>query len=370
MISDMADRFSPKFRRNVARVIPFGMIWLFTGWMFLLSEALYVGNENINSAIDIRVTPPIFAFASVCIFLLGVQVGIIETLVLQTRFLGYSFLRKITLKFVIYLLMMLLAIGITYPTAALIEMGSSYDLSIIGSKTIQFFLSSMFLNTLLQLSFSLFLCLLYSAVSENLGHNVLLSFFTGKYNRPVVERRIFMFLDMKDSTAIAERLGHDQYFKLLFDYYDLMSAPIINSLGEVYQYVGDEVVVTWKAKQGLPKNNCINCFADIKQSLKRKEDYFMDRYGVVPHFKAGLHMGEVTTGEIGALKKEIFFVGDVLNTSARMQEMCNNYNVDLIISNDLYAELDQNTHNVQQLGDIVLKGKTQPTIVFSVLPMH
>ncbi|MEM6360808.1 MAG: hypothetical protein AAF731_11995, partial [Bacteroidota bacterium] len=54
-ISGMTFLITPKFKRNVLRIIPFGMIWLFTGWMFLLSEALYEGGQVINSVTEILV---------------------------------------------------------------------------------------------------------------------------------------------------------------------------------------------------------------------------------------------------------------------------------------------------------------------------
>jgi len=358
---------TPKFKRNIVRIIPFGLIWLFTGWLFSLSEALLPNSENIDTTTDINLTLPVFIFATLAMTSLGLLVGVIETLILQKRFLGYSFLRKITFKFLIYLLLMLLAICITYPTAVVIESGASFADLWIWEKTGRFLLSPLFFNALLQLSFSLFLCLLYSAVSENLGHSVLLNFFTGKYHSPVVERRIFMFLDMKGSTTIAEKLGHVKYFELLGEYYDLMSNPIINHLGEVYQYIGDEVVVTWKAMQGFENSNCIKCFLNIKQNLKRKQEYFLNKFGVIPDFKAGIHIGEATTGEIGALKKEIVFVGDVLNTAARIQGMCNEHNAELIISNDLRSGLQDNgVYITRPLGDIQLKGKSGAVKLFAV----
>ncbi len=358
---------SPKFKRNLLRIIPFGVIWIFTGWLFMLSEALFAGDQKINPTTDIDLTLPIFAFATISIISLGLLVGVIETLILQKRFLGYSFLRKIIFKFLIYFSLMLLAICITYPTAAAIETGSSVINPEILNKTGRFLLSPLFFNALLQLSFSLLLCLLYSAVSENLGHNVLLNFFTGKYHTPLVERRIFMFLDMKGSTTIAEQLGHVKYFELLGEYYDLMSDPIINHLGEVYQYIGDEVVVTWKADDGLKNNNCIRCFFQIKENLSHKRHHFMERFGVVPDFKAGIHIGEATTGEIGALKKEIVFVGDVLNTTARIQGMCNEYNTDLIISEDLRSQLKgKDMSAMKPLGHIKLKGRVGGVSLFTV----
>ena len=57
----------------------------------------------------------------------------------------------------------------------------------------------------------------------------------------------------------------------------------------------------------------------LKNRLKSRTAWYNQKFGVNPDFKAGIHLGEVTTGEIGALKKEIIFTGDVLNTTARIQ---------------------------------------------------
>ena len=68
-----------------------------------------------------------------------------------------------------------------------------------------------------------------------------------------------MFLDMNDSTSIAEQLGHIKYFKLLREFYSDLSEAIINHMGEVCQYIGDEVVISWKVKSGLANGNCVKC---------------------------------------------------------------------------------------------------------------
>ena len=362
----MASRFSPKFRYYVGRILPFGLIWLLTAWMFSISEALLPQSMNEQGATEIELTLPVFLFAAISLIFLGLLVGTMEILIFQKRFIAYSFLRKITFKFFIYLAIMLSAISITYPTALAIDTKSSFTDPALWHQTGEFLLSPLFFNALFQLSFSLLLCLFYSAISEHLGHDLLLNFFTGKYHKPVIERRIFMFLDMKSSTAIAEQLGHVKYFKLLGEYYDLMSDPIINHLGEVYQYIGDEVVVTWSSPHGLENNNCIKCFFEIKQNLKHKHDHFEKRYGIVPDFKAGIHIGETTVGEIGALKKEIVFVGDVLNTTARIQSLCNEQNVDLIISDELRSSLDEKDMATQSLGDNRLKGKIGEIKLYTV----
>ncbi len=81
---------------------------------------------------------------------------------------------------------------------------------------------------------------------------------------------------------------------------------------------------------------------------------------MVPGFKAGLHFGNVTTGEIGIVKKEIIFTGDVLNTTARIQSVCNTFGVDILVSDDLLAELTTNDEFIlTEIGDCDLRGKNE-----------
>lgn len=356
----------PKVKRQLARILPFGLIWLTTSWIFMFSDLALTGNRNLNPETDITLSWPIFLFATVSLISIGWLVGAIEMVFFERRFSGYSLTRKIISKFIIYLSLIITVIVITYPIAAAMELSLPIFHIEIWSKAWRFFQSITFLNTILQLSFSLFISLIYAAVSENIGHNVLLNFFTGKYHKPKIEHRIFMFLDMKDSTTIAEKLGHVKYFELLRKYYAMMSDSIINHYGEVYQYIGDEVVVSWEVDKGINNNNCIECFNSIKKQLKKQALAFEDKYGAIPYFKAGMHIGDVTTGEIGALKKEIVFTGDVLNTTARIQSMCKEYGQDLIISEELLHQLNTQIFSSTSLGEITLKGKTTKISLFGV----
>ncbi len=105
----------------------------------------------------------------------------------------------------------------------------------------------------------------------------------------------------------------------------------------------------------------------MKKALKKRADWYDKAFGVVPTFKAGLHVGMVTTGEIGTLKKEIIFTGDVLNTTARIQGLCNQYNVSNLISEDLMKELQLgNRFHVTSLGPTELKGKEEKMELFTV----
>jgi len=93
----------------------------------------------------------------------------------------------------------------------------------------------------------------------------------------------------------------------------------------------------------------------------------MNKYNLIPEFKAGLHVGEVITGEVGVVKKEIVCRGDVLNTTSRIQAECNNLNSRLLISKDLrnYFTMDNN-YIFTDLGNVQLRGKDESIGLFSV----
>ncbi|MEQ9308605.1 MAG: adenylate/guanylate cyclase domain-containing protein [Balneolaceae bacterium] len=362
-----SSKLSPKTQRNVSRIIPFGLIWLFSGWVFLINDLTVTGNQNQIPESAITITIPIFIFASISLFIVGTLIGTIEIILLEKKFKTFSLPAKLFSKFVIYAFVLFSIILITYPIAGAIESGRSPFHPDVLTKLVRFLSSVVFFNTALQLSVELFLSLIYATISEHLGYNVLRNFFTGKYHRPKHEHRIFMFLDMKNSTTIAEKLGHYKYFEFLQAYYDSLSDAIIQHQGEVYQYIGDEIVLTWKLGKSKHNHHWYACYFALKATLEQLNPYFKEMYGISPDFRAGAHAGEVTTGELGALKKEIVFTGDVLNISARLQALCKTYETDLVFSDvlTLGLKLDENQKKTH-LGEIVLKGKSSKTSIYTI----
>jgi len=342
------------------------MIWFFSGIFFMLSDIIAIGdNPVVEGAIDPNIE--VFAFAITAVTLVGLLVGFLEVVYINRLFYNTRQWKKIVYKFLLYVVLFSVIISIVYPIAAAIETDTSVFDAVVWQKYRTFWGSLPFWGTCLQLTFNLVLSVFYAAFSENLGHSMMINFFTGKYSTPEQEERIFMFVDMKASTAIAESLGHKKYFDLLQRYYLDLSNAIINNFGEVYQYVGDEIVITWPKKTGLHNSHCIHCFYAMQHDLLKHSKRYTEKYGVVPSFKAGMHLGMVTIGEIGALKKEIVFTGDPLNVTSRIQGLCNELGEDLIISNDLAQELAASEFKFQDLGTFDIRGRRGKMRVFKVL---
>lgn len=204
-------------------------------------------------------------------------------------------------------------------------------------------------------------------VNKLLGRGVLVRFVTGRYHQPREEQRIFMFLDLQSSTAITERIGNLRFHKLLRRLIADMTGPILRSGGDIHRYVGDEVIVTWTRSRGLKDAACLRCYFEIIAALQSNEAEYRQEYGLVPRFWAGMHLGDVVTGEIGESKQEIVFLGDTMNTAARIEQACRTYQQPLLVSGALISALRAPTDLVTDcLGDVSLPGVREDVRLYTV----
>ncbi len=202
---------------------------------------------------------------------------------------------------------------------------------------------------------------------RKLGRDAIYNLVLGKYHQVKQEERLFLFVDLNNSTDIAEEMGEMEYSHFLQDYFYDISEPIACYFGRIYQYVGDEAVVTWPLKKGIKFAVCIRCFFAIQKQIRRYKTYYEERYGRVPEFKAALHGGTVVVSEVGKYKSEIAYHGDVLNTTARMLGKCHELASELLVSDTVLNIVELPKYlNANQMGAFQLKGKLQEIGLHSV----
>jgi len=156
-----------------------------------------------------------------------------------------------------------------------------------------------------------------------------------------------------------------KFSALVRDFMADLTGPVLATKAEVSHYIGDEAVITWQMERGLANANCLRLFFLFQSRLESRRAYYERNYGLLPGFKAGAHFGQVVTTEVGEIKSEIVYHGDVLNTAARIQGMCAGLGEEFLISGELAAKLGSR-EGLRSLGSFGLKGREREVELVAV----
>jgi adenylate cyclase len=294
--------------------------------------------------------------------LFGIAFNLINTITDRTQIRRKPLWQIILIKSVFYLAAVFITEMLIVSLFHILGISEKNYLDFVVVATPGFFVSFMayFLFSILFINFFL-------QMNRKIGPGNMFKLLMGRYHTPREEKRIFMFLDLVGSTAIAEKLGHKEYSHLLRHCIHDLTDIVLKYHAEIYQYVGDEVVLSWTEKNGLTSLNCIKTYFAFENEIQSRNKYYLDRFNMTPRFTAGLDMGTVTVAEIGDIKREIAFHGDVLNTAARLQGICKNYDCNMLISDNLVKNLNSTDGFSKQLiGEIKLRGKQERTKVYRI----
>ena len=263
--------------------------------------------------------------------------------------LGVLIVMLLLLRYVFFDLL----VGPTLPEGAVISRDESWN--------------TIFWLLMIYYSFVTIVISFINQVNKKYGPGVLVPLLLGQYRNPREDERVFMFMDLKSSTTIAEKLGHLQYSAFIRDCFADINEVLFAHQAQVYQYVGDEVVVMWPESEGFQQHHCIRFFFACKKQFQNRAEYYTKNYGMLPAFKAGVHSGKVTAVEIGQIKRDIAYHGDTLNTAARIQSVCNEYNKDFLVSEYVMDRIGTHPEmKTENLGMILLRGKSEKVGVVSV----
>ena len=277
----------------------------------------------------------------------------------QIRRLAITVVILDTLVFIVFGVMLGFAHYMIDKQLSMLEAINALDAFLFNS-TILFFLIVLSIG-------SYFNQLLYTMIHQ-IGFSKLGRIMMGYYQKPREENLIFMFLDLRSSTTFAEKLGHEKYSDFIQDCFRFISDPLLLTYGRVYQYVGDEVIVTWNANRVKNYKKAIDFFFLFRNELSKRQAYFEDKYNIIPVFTASLNSGKVMAAEVGEIKKELAFHGDVLNTAARIQKQCKIYGKEILVTKKFANKLkeEMNGYEVNFLDKATLVGKSIRVDLYAV----
>lgn len=199
------------------------------------------------------------------------------------------------------------------------------------------------------------------------GTRTLRNIVLGRYHRARMEDRFFLFVDIVGSTTLAERLGPVATNRFLDRVFQLASDPVDRCHGEIYQYVGDEMVITWTVPEGRVTARPLACFFAIEAVLGQGAAEFTREFGVAPRLRAALHAGTVIAGEVGGSRRAIVFHGDVMNTASRIENATRDLNRSFLASAAALSRLDdRDNYKLDDLGSQQLRGREGQVRLFAV----
>lgn len=219
--------------------------------------------------------------------------------------------------------------------------------------------------------YALLLALLVAAVfrvRDIVGPGTFFNLIVGRYHRPLREKRVFLFIDLVGSTQFAQEHGDERVLELLASAFALLAEPVRHHRGTIDDYIGDMAIVSWPLAAGTRNAVAVCCLFDFLDEIERTRDKWIARFGGVPEFRGALHCGSVMTAEIGVDRHKIVRLGDVLNTTSRLEGLAKSLGKQFVVSADLMSELAPMPPGIRSLalGEHSLRGRSGKMGVFSL----
>ncbi len=298
---------------------------------------------------------------------LGVIISILELWVFTTGSRKMRFITLLCLKTFIYVTLIAAVIFLITAISRMYRTDISF-MEVMQSPDFQYYLLkgnygvAIFYSLLFAFSINF-----TRMISRKMGQGMLVSFITGTFYQPVIQERIIMFLGIRNINEFSSGLNEFQLFNFLNDYFFDITTPLVQYQGIIYEYVEDEIVVTWRPEKGIKDSNCLRAFFAVIDELETRREYYFEKYGVIPRTIGSLHYGPLVRAEIGKIKTQIVFQGDAMNTASRLLEKCKELDKDVISSQILMKKLELPIlYRANDLGEISLKGKEGKLGILSI----
>jgi adenylate cyclase len=189
-----------------------------------------------------------------------------------------------------------------------------------------------------------------------IGIDTLFHLMIGTYHRPVIQQKVLVFIDINNSTALAERLGaltiKSLVGKFLFD----ISKPITDHGGEIYLYKGDGLIAIWDWHEAIDHDKLLQALDAVFAAVRREEGRYLAQFGVVPRFRIGVHGGDVVVSEQGDTKRSIGIYGSTINLASRMEEAAKTHGVACVVSGNLAKALSDPAGRLHLIGHERVEG--------------
>jgi adenylate cyclase len=171
------------------------------------------------------------------------------------------------------------------------------------------------------------------------------------------------FIDICGFTAITEKEKADTVVKLLNKYFDVMVMEIIAQTGHVDKFIGDAILAVFRGEYHLDR--AIEASLAVRAQIEKLPE--QEGTAFRPKVSIGIHSGELISGNIGSSslrRLDYTVIGDVVNTAARLQGIA--HESQILITDSSYEKVKE-FFNCKKIGEMCLKNKANPVVVYEVV---
>lgn len=172
------------------------------------------------------------------------------------------------------------------------------------------------------------------------------------------------FIDICGFTAISENETPDNVVRLLNTYFDVMVKEIIDQGGFIDKFIGDAIMAVFRGQHHLDR--AIDACLAVRSQIDNLPSVSA-HVTFKPNVAIGINSGEVVSGNIGSesLKRlDYTVIGDIVNTAQRLQSAASPGQI--IISRASYEKIKE-YFKCEQIGEVKMKNKINPVIIYQVL---
>jgi adenylate cyclase len=354
--------FSVIRQYRIRMILSIAISWTIIDLFFFLFRVLTSGPSR--TALFPRKTIVTVLLREVNVFFISLCIGYALVFVLKNVLRNSSVFKNILFKTLI-LLIAAFAVNFLIHITYVVLIDKKSLVIAVNSFYTHIFQSTWLLERIPEWFILFILTQLIIEFIEKYSPGIFFAIFFGKYLQPQNEYLIIMFIDLKNSTPIAEKMDTAHYFRFIREFIYHISTALLEFGGRIYQYVGDEIIVSWPAKK-INYKNCVQALIAARKNIEKNGNRFRREYGFLPEFKVGLHSGEVTIGEIGVIKKDLAMSGDAINTTARIKDACSETNQKFIVSKEFIERSSLTDWQTETLGEFELKGKNTSIELFAL----
>ncbi len=181
-----------------------------------------------------------------------------------------------------------------------------------------------------------------------------------------------LFSDIRGFTSLSEKLQPEQVAEMLREYLTEMTEIVFRHGGTIDKYIGDCVMALYNVPFEDPEHavKAVRTGLEFQERTLAVSKRWEEKLGLAIRSGVGINTGEAVVGTLGSKQRlEYTAIGDTINLGARLESITKDYKANIIISESTYV-LVKDQFVTEELGEVTVKGKTQPVRIYAVLPSN